>query len=121
MSGRGAGGAAALLPPARTHSPPPPPPSLTRSPARPPPPPLPLHRRQLKWGWDHEATTRNDYFLYSTPDCLAVGGAGHFALWVDAELLEGNSGACATFGSPCLASAEEFRVVELEVWAVGGG
>ena len=92
-----------------------------------PPLPSPPHthhrhrRRQLKWGWDHEAATRNDYFLYSTPDCLAVGGAGHFALWVDAELLEGNSGVCATFGSPCLASSEEFRVAELEVWAVGGG
>lgn len=76
--------------------------------------------RQVMYPWQHRSKVKNDFFLYSTPDCLAVGGCGRFALWLDGELLEGNSGGCATFGSPCLASAEEFKVMVVEVWQVGG-
>jgi TLD len=31
---------------------------------------------------------RNDFFQYATPEALAVGGAGAFAIWLDAELLQ---------------------------------
>lgn len=72
------------------------------------------------YSWQHKSKTKNDFFLYSTPECLAAGGAGHFAMWVDNELLAGSSGACATFGSPCLAASDEFKVMVLEVWQVGG-
>ncbi len=47
-----------------------------------------------------------------------MGGAGHWALYLDADLLHGTSGECDTFGSHCLASAEEFRVLQLELWHV---
>lgn len=49
---------------------------------------------------------------------LAVGGAGHFAISLDDELLRGSSGVCGTYGSPCLASAEEFEVRMVELWHV---
>ena len=47
-----------------------------------------------------------------------MGGLGHFAIHVDAELLQGSSSTCGTFGSPSLASKEEFKVGVLEVWQV---
>jgi hypothetical protein len=31
---------------------------------------------------------------------------------------QGSSGVCGTFGSPCLASREDFKVLLLEVWQV---
>ena len=34
----------------------------------------------------------------------------------DNELYEGTSGPCATFNSPCLASANRFECIDLEVW-----
>ncbi len=32
---------------------------------------------------------------------------------------QGSSGSCGTFGSPCLASGDEFKVQVLEVWQAG--
>jgi hypothetical protein len=40
------------------------------------------------WRWDSLAREKNDFFQYSTPDCLALGGDGHFAIHVDQELLQ---------------------------------
>lgn len=71
------------------------------------------------WPWNARASARNDFFLFGAPDCLAAGGQGRFALWLDGELLRGASGACGTFGSPCLASAEEFDVRGVELWCIG--
>jgi predicted NBD/HSP70 family sugar kinase len=45
-----------------------------------------------------------------------VGGAGHFSIWLDNELLHGHSGACGTFGSPCLSHKDEFKVAAVELW-----
>lgn len=77
-----------------------------------------LEPHRIMYPWKVKSRTKNDYFMYATPECLAVGGLGHFAIWLDAELLAGNSGACGTFGSPCLASKEEFRIMGVEVWHV---
>ena len=80
-------------------------------------------------------TAANSYFMISAKDHLAVGSGGHFALWLDAELLHGSSGPSKTFANPCLcrrpdaASAlggemsevGEFICDVLEVWGVDGG
>lgn len=60
----------------------------------------------------------NNYFQFSSPSYLAVGGGGHFALRIDDDLQKGTSGDCATYGSPCLASTTDFDCVVLEAWAV---
>ncbi len=110
----------------------------------------------MTWPWQSSCKEKNDFFQYSTPECLALGGCGHFAIHVDQELLQvratrerrgarpaapgwasgcgvvraaptvrtswrlqGSSGVCGTFGSPCLATREDFKVVCLEVWQAG--
>ncbi len=59
---------------------------------------------------------RTDFFQFSTHEGLGVGGCGHFALWLDNELLEGASYSCDTFGSPRLSGKEEFHVAGVELW-----
>jgi hypothetical protein len=66
------------------------------------------------------APPRTDFFQYATPDGLGVGGGGHFAIFLDEELLHGSSAHCLTYASPCLASGEEFGVRDVELWWVGG-
>ncbi|KAI8474756.1 MAG: TLD-domain-containing protein [Monoraphidium minutum] len=78
-----------------------------------------LEPHRVMYPWRVKSPVKNDYFSYSTQDCLAVGGQGRFALWVDADLARGSSGACGTFGSPCLAGREEFKVHAIELWAIG--
>lgn len=78
-------------------------------------------------------TGTNNYFMFSDRDHLAVGSGGHFALWLDAELLHGSSGGSMTFANPPLchdpsasspAQGEErdevleFQCNVLEVWGV---
>jgi hypothetical protein len=53
---------------------------------------------------------------YVSNDGLGVGGSGHWAVFLDDELLRGSSGECATFGSPCLAASEDFEVLGVELW-----
>jgi hypothetical protein len=48
---------------------------------------------------------RNDYFMFGRADCAAVGGGNGFALWLDEELLRGNSASSETFDNPCLSGA----------------
>lgn len=38
--------------------------------------------------WRTRPDLKNDFFMYATPDCLAVGGLGHFAIHLDSELLQ---------------------------------
>jgi hypothetical protein len=70
------------------------------------------------WPWKLGSALKNDFFQYAQPDSIGVGGLGAFAIWLDGELLHGSSGACGTFGSPCLASREEFKVAALELWGL---
>ncbi|KAF8069683.1 Oxr1 [Scenedesmus sp. PABB004] len=77
-----------------------------------------LAPHKVAFPWAVGGGAKNDFFQYATPDALAVGGLGAFAIWLDAELLQGSSGACGTFGSPCLASREEFTVNAVELWAL---
>lgn len=66
--------------------------------------------------WKREHKERNDFFMYGSISSIGVGGTGHFALSMDGELEYGHSGVCDTFGSPCLASSEEFKITTLELW-----
>lgn len=59
---------------------------------------------------------RNDFFMFGSPESIGVGGTGHFAIWLDSDLLYGHSGMCDTFGSPCIAAKEEFKILKLELW-----
>jgi len=73
------------------------------------------------WRW-HAArcdVARNDFFQLARPAMLALGGGPAFALALDADLGRGRSGPCETFGSPCLASGDEYEVGRVELWAVG--
>jgi hypothetical protein len=56
------------------------------------------------WPWLNVPGHRNDFFQYASPEALGVGGAGHWAINLDEDLLRGSSGPCDTFGSPCLVS-----------------
>jgi len=59
----------------------------------------------------------NRYFTLCSTDFLAIGGGGHFALYLDGDLLNGSSSVSETYGNPCLAHTEDFEVKEVELWA----
>lgn len=61
--------------------------------------------------------------MHELPNGLAFGGnleARYFGLWLRDDLETGRScGPCATYSNaPCLASSTEFKVDEIELWAV---
>ncbi|XP_047327887.1 TLD domain-containing protein 2 isoform X2 [Impatiens glandulifera] len=61
-------------------------------------------------------TGMNRYFTLCSPEFLALGGGGHFALYLDGDLLNGSSSASETYGNSCLAHSEDFEVKEIELW-----
>ncbi|KAG8383523.1 hypothetical protein BUALT_Bualt04G0022400 [Buddleja alternifolia] len=58
----------------------------------------------------------NRYFTLCNTEYLALGGGGHFALYLDGDLLSGSSSSSETYGNPCLARSEDFQVKEIELW-----
>lgn len=79
---------------------------------------LQLEPRRLTWSWVNDPLVSNNFFQFVSPEGLGIGGAGHWAVSVDEELLRGSSGPCDTFASPCLASREEFEIIAVELWHV---
>ncbi|WOK92167.1 oxidation resistance protein 1 [Canna indica] len=61
-------------------------------------------------------TGSNHYFTLCSSDFLALGGGGHFALYLDGDLMNGSSSSSDTFGNSCLAYSEDFEVKEIELW-----
>uniref|UniRef100_A0A6N2LY77 Oxidation resistance protein 1 n=1 Tax=Salix viminalis TaxID=40686 RepID=A0A6N2LY77_SALVM len=61
-------------------------------------------------------TGANRYFTLCSTAFLAIGGGGHFALYLDSDLLNGSSSVSETYGNPCLAHSEAFEVKEVELW-----
>ncbi|XP_068642838.1 uncharacterized protein [Aristolochia californica] len=61
-------------------------------------------------------TGANRYFTLCSSDYLALGGGGHFALYLDGDLLTGSSSASETFGNSCLANSQDFEVKDVELW-----
>eukprot|EP00887_Chlorella_sp_A99_P007982 scaffold12.g7982.t1 len=70
------------------------------------------------WWWRRMALGRNDFFQWGSPEGIAVGGAGGYALWLDCDLARGVSRNSTTFGNDSLASAEEFAVGHVELWGL---
>ncbi|KAM7277105.1 hypothetical protein ACFE04_018971 [Oxalis oulophora] len=64
----------------------------------------------------YHPTGANRYFTLCSNDCLAIGGGGHFALYLDSDLLSGSSSVSETYANPCLANSEDFEVKEVELW-----
>ncbi|KAK4366744.1 hypothetical protein RND71_014624 [Anisodus tanguticus] len=58
----------------------------------------------------------NHYFTVCSTEYLALGGGGHFALYLDGDLLTGSSATSETYGNSCLAHTEDFEVKEVELW-----
>ncbi|KAG1660219.1 hypothetical protein FOA52_005088 [Chlamydomonas sp. UWO 241] len=83
-----------------------------------------LEPHRVAWPWDSSpGPTKNDFYMHGTPERLVVGASagGQCAIYLDGDLLRGSSGACSTFGSPCLASNNEFTIQHVEVWQVAVG
>ena len=77
------------------------------------------HRLKYDWHKVPDTESRNDFFMMVSQDSIGIGGAPHFAFWLDSDLLYGNSGVCHTFSSPCLSGTEDFKVKAVELWQVG--
>lgn len=71
---------------------------------------LQLEPCRLTWPWLNAPGHRNDFFQYATHEVLGVGGAGHWAISLDEDLIRGSSRPCDTFGSPCLVSGAVLHV-----------
>ena len=67
----------------------------------------------------YRCTGEDNHVMYSTPELLAMGGKLHyFGLALDAELVKGKSHSCLTFGSPQLASMENFSIAAVQLWGL---
>jgi len=65
-------------------------------------------------------TSDNDVFLSGDSKRISIGGGADGAGFsLDSDLLNGASHHSATFGNRCLASAENFTCIQLEVWCLG--
>ncbi|MQL70565.1 hypothetical protein Taro_002887 [Colocasia esculenta] len=64
----------------------------------------------------YRPTGANRYFTLCSTEYLALGGGGHFALYLDGDLLTGSSSTSETFDNPCLAHSQDFEVKEVELW-----
>jgi LysM repeat protein len=69
------------------------------------------------FGWCRSPANR--CFTLSTADELSLGGGGSAAIWLGQSFYEGYSDACATFAPAPLTAHRHFRVIDVEVWAVG--
>jgi hypothetical protein len=77
-----------------------------------------LAPRRAVYPWARVPGFDNAFFQHASPDGLGVGGTGHWAIFLEEELLRGSSGECHTFASPCLGGGEEFEVLAVELWRV---
>ena len=58
--------------------------------------------------------------MCGTSTYVSIGGGGEGAGWrIDGTLLNGVSNRSQTFENRCLASAENFTCINLEVWSLG--
>ncbi|OQR85392.1 hypothetical protein ACHHYP_11880 [Achlya hypogyna] len=65
-----------------------------------------------KYPWSRQ----NTYFQLCSEDALIMGGGGNFGLYLDADLVQGSTGACDTFASKPLVAREQFVCAKVEVW-----
>merc|ERR1719387_3089979 len=55
-------------------------------------------------------------FMYSSPECVALGGGSECALYVDKGMVQGASQPCANFKSRGLSSTPTFAIKHVECW-----
>ncbi|KAK6150422.1 hypothetical protein DH2020_015354 [Rehmannia glutinosa] len=77
--------------------------------------PFNIIQKKYDLAWP-QSTGMNRYFTLCSTEYLAMGGGGHFALYLDGDLLSGSSSSSETYGNPCLARSEDFEVKEVELW-----
>lgn len=63
-------------------------------------------------------TRANTFFQLSSHEHLAIGGGGHFALWIDGELAHGTTAHCSTFDNPPLTVSRGERAKDKKDTAV---
>jgi hypothetical protein len=66
---------------------------------------------------------KNDYFVRSTENSIAIGGGadGKAAIFIDGDFLQGSSHACNTFDNkPLNGPAEDFSIYAIELWGFSG-
>ena len=62
-------------------------------------------------------TGANEHFVKASLTWLAIGSsAGHYGLYLDAELNHGRTQRCATFDNDLLTDAEDFQIAQVEAW-----
>lgn len=67
-------------------------------------------------------TGKNDLFVLSNHNCIAMGGGGEGYSWqLDDELDTGVSCCSSTYNNPVLSSSEFFKCLNIEVWALDAG
>ncbi|VAI49201.1 unnamed protein product [Triticum turgidum subsp. durum] len=64
----------------------------------------------------YRPTGANKYYTVCSADYLALGGGGHFALYLDSDLLSGSSSNSETFNNQCLSHSPDFAVKDVELW-----
>eukprot|EP01080_Neovahlkampfia_damariscottae_P003554 gene3554-6289_t len=64
-------------------------------------------------------TKKNDYYMIGKEDCLMFGGGidGKTGLYIDDELLMGNSEKCQTFDNEPLCDTNSFMIYSVEIYA----
>jgi len=70
------------------------------------------HPHFAVYKWTHA----NSFFQLSSLDNLAVGGGGHFGLWIDSEFHTGTTGRSETFDNEPLTVDGDFRCIAFEAW-----
>lgn len=67
----------------------------------------------------YPSTGKNNYFLVSEADYVAVGcGAGKFGLWLDGDLFKGSTAPVPTFDNEALCQRPEFECQGVEIWGL---
>ena len=71
-----------------------------------------VHPSFARYDW----TRANAHFVLGSQDCVAFGGGGKFALYLDSSLEFGSSDSSPTYDNECLAGSHDFRCIKVEVW-----
>ena len=67
----------------------------------------------------YPSTGKNNYFIITEPDYLAIGcGGGKFGLWLEKELFKGISDPVPTFDNDQLSTKQQFECIAIEIWGL---
>jgi len=62
---------------------------------------------------------KNSHFILTDDSTISLGSGGAgFGLWIDNDFLRGSSSPCETFMNSCLASSEQFKCLDIEIWGL---